>query len=224
MSKTLQNITDDEFAEIIKSSLTWNNALTKCGLKNKTRKFEIRIDNLSEEHIKHLPINYGGLYSKIEKYSNEYYKDLIEKSNNWDEVFNKLDLKISHQILENLKKHLTLLNINYEHLTINNKIKRVKKNILEDILVENSIYSGSMSAIKKRLINELGWIWECSWCNKSTHFTHWTGEVKIPLQVDHINGDRKNNSIENLRLLCSTCHSLTPTYCGKNIKKEMKLK
>lgn len=33
-----------------------------------------------------------------------------------------------------------------------------------------------------------------------------------PIEMDHIDGDRSNNFISNLRLLCPNCHSLTPTY------------
>ncbi|MFA5749851.1 MAG: HNH endonuclease signature motif containing protein [Candidatus Shapirobacteria bacterium] len=40
---------------------------------------------------------------------------------------------------------------------------------------------------------------------------------KIPLEVDHIDGSYKNNGINNLRLLCPNCHSLTSTY--KNLNK-----
>ena len=39
---------------------------------------------------------------------------------------------------------------------------------------------------------------------------------KIPLEVEHIDGDYKNNSPENLTLLCPNCHSLTSTYRGAN--------
>lgn len=39
---------------------------------------------------------------------------------------------------------------------------------------------------------------------------------KIPLQIDHIDGNHKNNTEENLRLLCPNCHSLTPTYGSLN--------
>lgn len=39
---------------------------------------------------------------------------------------------------------------------------------------------------------------------------------KLNLQLDHIDGNRKNNTIDNLRLLCPNCHSQTKTYAGRN--------
>ncbi len=38
----------------------------------------------------------------------------------------------------------------------------------------------------------------------------------IPLELDHIDGDHKNNFPENLRMLCPNCHALTPTFKAKN--------
>lgn len=38
----------------------------------------------------------------------------------------------------------------------------------------------------------------------------------IPLEIDHIDGDFRNNAEDNLRLLCPNCHSLTETYKGAN--------
>lgn len=39
----------------------------------------------------------------------------------------------------------------------------------------------------------------------------------ISLELDHINGDRYDNTLNNLRLLCPNCHSQTVTYSGKNV-------
>ena len=42
---------------------------------------------------------------------------------------------------------------------------------------------------------------------------------KIPLEINHIDGNYKNNKEDNLELICPNCHSLTSNYKGANIKK-----
>jgi 5-methylcytosine-specific restriction endonuclease McrA len=42
----------------------------------------------------------------------------------------------------------------------------------------------------------------------------------INLEVHHINGDRTNNELENLQLLCPNCHSYTYTFAKKGDKRE----
>ena len=51
---------------------------------------------------------------------------------------------------------------------------------------------------------------ECGWgeVNKTTG--------RIPLEVDHVDGQYQNNKIDNLRLLCPNCHSLTSTFKNSN--------
>ena len=53
---------------------------------------------------------------------------------------------------------------------------------------------------------------ECGWSkvNPTTQ--------KIPLELEHIDGDFTNNKEKNLKLLCPNCHSLTPTWKGANKK------
>ncbi len=38
----------------------------------------------------------------------------------------------------------------------------------------------------------------------------------MPVEVEHIDGDWRNNRLENLILLCPNCHALTPTFRGLN--------
>jgi hypothetical protein len=51
---------------------------------------------------------------------------------------------------------------------------------------------------------------KCCFCGISD----WQGK-QLTLQVDHIDGNRNNNDISNLRLLCPNCHSQTDTYTFK---------
>ncbi len=79
---------------------------------------------------------------------------------------------------------------------------------IEDFLNEKITIGKSI--LKKRLIDEgyLKYICsECgidSWCNKI-----------LTLELDHVDGNKKNNKLENLRLLCPNCHSQTITYRNK---------
>lgn len=50
----------------------------------------------------------------------------------------------------------------------------------------------------------------CGW-SKINPYTN-----RLPLEVEHIDGDATNNKEENLTLLCPNCHSLTRTYRGAN--------
>jgi hypothetical protein len=70
------------------------------------------------------------------------------------------------------------------------------------------------SHLRKRLIAE-GYLEDvCSCCGGKD----WMGDP-LTLHLDHINGDRIDHRMKNLRLLCPNCHSQTDTYCGKNIGK-----
>jgi Zn finger protein HypA/HybF involved in hydrogenase expression len=51
---------------------------------------------------------------------------------------------------------------------------------------------------------------DCGWCeiNPITN--------KVPIQLEHIDGNSENNSLDNLKILCPNCHSLTPTFGALN--------
>lgn len=52
---------------------------------------------------------------------------------------------------------------------------------------------------------------------ESCGITEWMGRP-APLELHHLNGVRLDNRLENLQILCSNCHALTETYCGRNVK------
>lgn len=77
--------------------------------------------------------------------------------------------------------------------------------------INGGTINGVTPAIKRYLIGKYGnWCSLCKWC-KTNPITK-----KVPIEVDHIDGDHDHNTEENLRLLCPNCHSLTPTYKALN--------
>ena len=71
-----------------------------------------------------------------------------------------------------------------------------------------------MMRLGEKLVR-LGREYTCEICNIPPL---WNG-IKLNLQVDHKDGDHKNNDEDNLRFVCPNCHSQTSTYCGKNKKR-----
>lgn len=62
-------------------------------------------------------------------------------------------------------------------------------------------------------------LWDEGYKDKSCEIcgiSEWMG-TPAPLQLDHIDGNRFNNLLENLRILCANCHHQQPTSNGKNI-------
>lgn len=53
--------------------------------------------------------------------------------------------------------------------------------------------------------------YKCACCGIS----EWQGD-KITLELEHVDGNHKNNCISNLKLLCPNCHSQTHTYKARN--------
>ena len=51
---------------------------------------------------------------------------------------------------------------------------------------------------------------KCGWAQRHEK----TG--KVPVEVEHIDGNWENNLLDNLMLLCPNCHALTSTFRGLN--------
>ena len=71
---------------------------------------------------------------------------------------------------------------------------------------------GTLHSYMRRFVE-----YKCSCCG----INKWNGK-EIILQLDHIDGNNKNNAIENGRWLCANCHTQTETWGIKNVSKEGK--
>lgn len=149
------------------------------------------------------------------RWSKENLEKIILSSNNKAQVLKKLDLKPYTGNYDTLNKYIHLYNIDYSHFKIGFKSNNTPKNkkSLKDIFISGSTYLNG-SHIKKRLYDEG---LKKPICEKCGQNEWWYGE-KISLILDHINGIKNDNRLENLRIVCPNCNATLPTHCGKNKK------
>jgi len=85
---------------------------------------------------------------------------------------------------------------------------------LEDVLVEHSSYA--RSNLKVRLFTEGLKAPLCELCGQDEF---WQGRP-MGLILDHINGVRDDNRLENLRIVCPNCAATLDTHCGRKNRLE----
>ena len=157
--------------------------------------------------------------SIYDDYTDEELQEIIDESSSYREILEKIGLSSKSGNFQVLKRKIDERNLSTDKLDKNRKIKAIEngKNIqkknektLDEILVENSTYTNNCS-LKRKLIKKGLLKNECAICK----INNWLGNP-ITLELDHKNGNKQDNRIENLRLLCPNCHSQTNTFCGKN--------
>jgi HNH endonuclease len=138
----------------------------------------------------------------------------VAEANSIAGVLRKLGLQPAGGNYENVRRNLKQLALDVSHWTGQGHL-RGKRGLhrprlpLAQLLRHGSGYHSNK--LRRRLIAEGVLEPRCSACG----LERWLAEP-IPLELDHIDGDRENNELSNLRLVCPNCHAFTPTYRGKN--------
>jgi hypothetical protein len=141
------------------------------------------------------------------------------------EVLKKLRLKQSGSMQSRIKNEIKNLGLDISHFTgqawcrgkNSYQDKRIRNKYTEEfIFKENSEVSNKV--VKNRLMSNPSFEHKCELCSIKNWYDPFETKIKpVNLELDHINGNERDNRKENLRLICSNCHSFTPTYKGRNI-------
>lgn len=144
------------------------------------------------------------------------FEQLVLNSANISQICKKLNLRLQGSNYKTINKRISTQKIPIDHFCRNTPKGGVlnAKYSLDEIFIKNSKYSDTKALKKKILKNDL-----LSYkCEKCSNLGRWENDI-LTLQLDHINGVRNDNRIENLRFLCPNCHSQTFTHSGKRFKK-----
>lgn len=144
------------------------------------------------------------------KYSLDELTQAINCSTSIRQVLKHLALKEAGGNYFTIKKKITESGLDISHFTGKGWNKNLKfrpnpEKALHSILTINSTFQ--THKLRKRLLREGLFEPKCYRCN----LREWQGQP-ITLELEHIDGDRSNNKIENLTLLCPNCHALTKTW------------
>ena len=153
------------------------------------------------------------------KYTKENLELIVSECYSVRQVLQKLGLKEAGGNYQNIKTRIKQFGIDTSHFHGQLWSKGKTWSKIKDLsfrLVENSCYSSGLVYSSYKLKNQLLKLKLmepiCVMCN----LTKWL-DSDIPLELHHINGDRFDNRIENLQLLCPNCHSFTDNYRAKNM-------
>lgn len=140
----------------------------------------------------------------------------IARSFNWKETLRNLGYCPTGSNPQTVKKYVARWKIDVSHFDPDLARHRglgAQAVPLADVMVRDSTYN--RGSLKFRLYSDGLKERRCEICGQGEA---WLGS-KIALILDHINGVRDDNRIENLRIVCPNCAATLPTHCGRGLRK-----
>ncbi|WP_329299908.1 HNH endonuclease [Streptomyces sp. NBC_00659] len=204
--------TKERLAEAARTSRTLSEALGKLGVDpGSSRRHYIR------GRMKKLGVNTSHFERDGVKWTREILEPVVAVSVSVNDVVRRLGLDPVGGHHSNIARRIKACGIDTSHFTPAVRTERMRYNqrrrTAEEILAKDA--SADARRIPgqrlKRAMRELGVGERCALCDTEPV---WLGET-LPLEVDHIDGNWRDNRVENLRFLCPNCHSTTDSYRGR---------
>ena len=149
----------------------------------------------------------------IDMYSKEELEVIVKSSSSIAEVGEKIGYTTKNgRNSDTIKKRLIKYNISTEHFFHKTPTKRN----VENVFCENS--TATQHTLRNWYFKQKNIVEKCSICGQ---LPFWNNQ-KLTLILDHINGNKHDNRIENLRLVCPNCNQQLETTNkprGKRFKK-----
>lgn len=154
-------------------------------------------------------------YNKEAWNNKEYLSKIIAESETVIEVIRKMGSTAGAGNYKTFYKYCKKFEINTSHFDKFSHLKHGKPFINLDDIFSNKVKFNNSSNLKEKLYKVGLKERKCEECGQDEN---WRGK-KMSLILDHINGNNKDNRLENLRILCPYCDAISDTFKGKNRKK-----
>jgi hypothetical protein len=144
------------------------------------------------------------------RYSESDARAAVAGSHSWAESLRRLGMCPTGGATGILRKYAEVWGISTAHFRSDTPRPAAA---LSTYLVRGSTYS--RFHLKRRLLAEGLVENRCALCGQEPE---WQGR-QMALVLDHINGVRDDNRLENLRIVCPNCNATLDTHCGRNRRK-----
>ncbi|MGW3497163.1 HNH endonuclease signature motif containing protein [Streptomyces sp. NPDC001020] len=193
------------------SSRTLSEALEKLGVEPKGPSRRYLHDRMRKLGVdtSHFERESGARWTK------EVLEPAVAASTSVNGVLRYLGIEVVGGHHTNISRRIKMYGIDTSHFQRGPRYQvPTQRRTPEELLVEQDPSQARRirSDRLKRAMITLGVVERCALCGTEPA---WRGRP-LPLEVDHLDGDWRNNRPENLRLLCPNCHSSTDTYRGRN--------
>ena len=149
---------------------------------------------------------------KYELFSVEELRQMCQKSQSFRELASYIGYNPNGgSIPKTMKEMCQKYNFDTSHFTGQGHHKNLGKYKVPIETYFNNEQSITSYKLRNRLFNENYFEKRCCRC----HNTLWLGQP-IPLELHHKDGNKNNNALNNLEILCPNCHYFTETYKTKN--------
>ncbi|WP_406106371.1 HNH endonuclease [Streptomyces sp. NBC_01003] len=148
------------------------------------------------------------------RWTREILQAAVSASTNMCEVLRHLGLEVVGGHHTHISRRIKAYDIDTSHFRVpTRRGKPWHPRTPEGLLVEQSATQARRipSDRLRKAMTESGVPEECALCGTPPV---WRGHP-LPPEVDHVDGNWRNNRLENLRFLCPNCHSTTDTYRGR---------
>ncbi|MEU6946290.1 HNH endonuclease [Streptomyces sp. NPDC046316] len=199
--------TKERLAEAASTSRTLTEALGKLGVdpKSGTRRYV-------RDRMRKLGVDTAHFEREGTKWTREVLEPVVAVSTSVCEVLRRLGVEVVGGHHTNISRRIKAYGIDTSHFGPPSRAGETRRRLPEAPLTQVPGQGSRVPSDRlKRAMAAAGLSEHCAHCgNEAT----WRGHP-LPLEVDHIDGDWRNNRIENLRFLCPNCHSTTDTYRGR---------